>query len=201
MKHPVSVYAEMTPNPDVMKFVTDRKLLPAGVTVEFTTKAQTLGFSPLAEEIFNFPFVTRVFISGSFVSVTKDDTLGWDMIVSQMREYLWEWLSDHLEAVTTVPDPASSDVDANADPSIVELDLPAHEIDDKIRELIAEFVQPAVENDGGAIEYKGFSNGVVHVRMRGACAGCPSSSQTLKSGIERLLQSYLPEIQEVVAST
>ncbi|MDG2426467.1 MAG: NifU family protein [Flavobacteriales bacterium] len=201
MKHPVSVYTEMTPNPDVMKFVTDRELLPAGVTVEFTTKAQTLGFSPLAEEIFNFPFVTRVFISGSFVSVTKDDTLGWDMIVSQMREYLWEWLSDHLEAVTEVPDPASCDVDANADPSIVELDLPAHEIDDKIRELIAEFVQPAVENDGGAIEYKGFSNGVVHVRMRGACAGCPSSSQTLKSGIERLLQSYLPEIQEVVAST
>ena len=210
MKHPISVYAEMTPNPDVMKFVTDREFLAAGTTAEFTNKAQAIGFSPLAEELFNFPFVTRVFISGNFVSVTKDDTLSWDMITMQMRTYMNEWLSDNLEAVSNIPEPVSHANSASAPEAFPSAGstastaaqlLPPHEIDEKVKDLIKEYIQPAVESDGGAIEYQGFENGVVHVIMRGACSGCPSSSQTLKGGIERLLQSHLPEVVEVVAST
>jgi Fe-S cluster biogenesis protein NfuA len=206
MKHPISIYAEMTPNPDVMKFVTDRALISEGSTAEFTSKSQATGYSPLAVELFNFPFVARVFISGNFVSVTKDDTLSWDMIAMQMRTYMHEWLTDNLEAVTLIPEPdhANSDEAPASDrkggqASTAASSFAAHEIDEKILALIEEYIQPAVENDGGAIEYRGFSEGVVHVAMRGACAGCPSSSQTLKGGIERLLQQHLPEVKEVVS--
>jgi len=85
MSHPVSVYAEMTPNPEVMKFVADRALIEGNAQAEFTSKAECSGHSSLAEELFNFPFVAGVFISGNFVSVTKDDTIGWEMITMQMR--------------------------------------------------------------------------------------------------------------------
>ena len=91
---PTSVYAEMTPNPAVMKFVADRKLVPGQEQLEFRSKAEAVLCSPLATELFNFPFVTNVFISGSMVSVTKDDSLGWEMIVQQLREYVREWLME-----------------------------------------------------------------------------------------------------------
>lgn len=96
---PTSVYAEMTPNPAVMKFVADRALAPGNVQLEFRSKNEAALCSPLATELFNFPFVTSVFVSGPMVSVTKDDSLGWEMIVQQLREYIREWLMDHQDAV------------------------------------------------------------------------------------------------------
>ena len=96
---PTSVYAEMTPNPAVMKFVADRTLVPHSHQLEFRTKAEAMTCSPLATELFNFPFVTGVFMSGSMVSVTKDESLGWEMIVQQLRTYITEWLMEHAEAV------------------------------------------------------------------------------------------------------
>ena len=103
MSTPTSVYAEMTPNPEVMKFVADRPLIDGPAQAEFTSKAECAGYSSLAEELFNFPFVTGVFISGTFVSVTKDDSLGWEMIAMQMREYIQQWLTEHATAVEEVP--------------------------------------------------------------------------------------------------
>ena len=95
MSIPTSVYAEMTPNPAVMKFVADRPLIAEQFQAEFRSKEEASWCSPLAEELFNFPFVQAVFISGAFVSVSKDESLGWEMIVQQLREYIREWLMEH----------------------------------------------------------------------------------------------------------
>ena len=208
MNTPTSVYAEMTPNPEVMKFVADRPLIEGNAQAEFTSKADCTGHSSFAEELFNFPFVTGVFISGTFVSVTKDDTIGWEMITMQMREYIQGWLSEHDPAVEQVP-PAQAPTES-ASPSgsaesagavtLDDADIVPTEYDDAIKALLEEFVRPAVEADGGAIDFRAFVEGTVHVRLRGACAGCPSSTATLKDGIERLLTSKLDVVESVVAS-
>ena len=214
-KIPTSVYAEMTPNPAVMKFVADRKLTTGQEQLEFRSKNEALLCSPLATELFNFPFVTNVFISGSMVSVTKDDSLGWEMIVQQLREYIREWLMDHEHAVeadkvenalpqlgtpqSDGPPQAAEGLDSYAVKFIAEEDILPSEHDETIKQLLEEFVRPAVEQDGGAIDFKAFKEGTVYVHLRGACSGCPSSTQTLKGGIEQLLKSKIEAVEEVVA--
>ena len=212
---PTSVYAEMTPNPAVMKFVADRALTPGSEQLEFRSKSEAMLCSPLATELFNFPFVTSVFISGAMVSVTKDDSLGWEMIVQQLREYIREWLMDNAHAVDAskleeaIPQLGAPSADAPA-PSfeglapeavkfIAEEDIVPSKHDDTIKHLLEEFVRPAVEQDGGAIDFKAFKDGTVYVHLRGACSGCPSSTQTLKGGIEQLLKSKIDDVEEVVA--
>ena len=162
-------------------------------------------------ELFHFPFVTNVFISGPFVSVTKDESLGWEMIVQQLREYIREWLMEHdvavdaaqlaeVEEQLTQPKPQAEATAAPNTPDFIrDEDIVPTEQDEAIRSLLDEFVRPAVEQDGGAIDFKAFKEGTVYVHMRGACSGCPSSMQTLKGGIEQLLTSKIPEVQEVVA--
>ena len=212
---PTSVYAEMTPNPAVMKFVADRALAPGDHQLEFRSKTEAMLCSPLATELFNFPFVTSVFVSGQMVSVTKDESLGWEMIVQQLREYIREWLMDHEHAVDAdkvdaalpqlgapsedAPVAATAGLDPEAVKFIAEEDIVPTEHDDAIKQLLEEFVRPAVEQDGGAIDFKAFKDGTVYVHLRGACSGCPSSTQTLKGGIEQLLKSKLEAVEEVVA--
>lgn len=212
---PTSVYAEMTPNPAVMKFVADRALTPGSEQLEFRSKSEAMLCSPLATELFNFPFVTNVFISGAMVSVTKDDSLGWEMIVQQLREYIREWLMDHAQAVDAskleeaipqlgahsadTPAPSFEGLAPEAVKFIAEEDIVPSEHDDTIKQLLEEFVRPAVEQDGGAIDFKAFKDGTVYVHLRGACSGCPSSTQTLKGGIEQLLKSKIDDVEEVVA--
>lgn len=204
-KIPTSVYAEMTPNPSVMKFVVDRMLIDGGAQAAYLSKVEARDSSPLAEELFNFPFVTAVFISGNYVAVTKDDSLGWEMIVQQLREYLRDWLMENSISVTRVPDmlpepPAPTMAAGATQPDFLpESEIVPSEYDDQIKHLLDQFVRPAVEQDGGAIDFKAFKEGKVYVHMRGACAGCPSSMQTLKSGIENLLRTHIPAVSEVVA--
>ena len=213
---PTSVYAEMTPNPAVMKFVADRTLVPHSHQLEFRTKAEAMTCSPLATELFNFPFVTGVFMSGSMVSVTKDESLGWEMIVQQLRTYITEWLMEHAEAVeeaklenavASLGQRPSEGTDAPSNDALqqegvfIDLkDIEPTEHDDTIRQLLEEFVRPAVEQDGGAIDFVAFKEGTVYVHLRGACSGCPSSTQTLKGGIEQLLKSKMAVVEEVVAA-
>ena len=213
---PTSVYAEMTPNPAVMKFVADRTLVPHSYQLEFRTKAEAMTCSPLATELFNFPFVTGVFMSGSMVSVTKDESLGWEMIVQQLRTYITEWLMEHAEAVeegklenavaslgqrpSEGTDAPSNDVPQPEGVFIDLKDVQPTEHDDTIKQLLEEFVRPAVEQDGGAIDFVAFKEGTVYVHLRGACSGCPSSTQTLKGGIEQLLKSKMDVVEEVVAA-
>jgi Fe-S cluster biogenesis protein NfuA len=204
-KIPTSVYAEMTPNPATMKFVADRLLLTGGIQVEYKSKAEAKGSSPLAEELFNFPFVTNVFVAQNFVTVTKDNSLEWDMIVMQLREYVREWLMDNEVAVSAIPaelmSRSSAKIQEAATPgaSVVNReDFKPSEHDEAIMALLEEFVRPAVENDGGAIDFVAYSDKKVFVEMKGSCAGCPSSTATLKGGIENLLKAKLPNIVEEV---
>ena len=210
-KIPTSVYAEMTPNPTTMKFVADRELVTGGHQLDFVTTEEAELCSPLAVELFHFPFVTGVFISGSIVSVKKDDSLGWEMIVSQLREYIREWLMDNEFAVeegkveraikfmgVSTPVPANPDSEVSEN-FIPESDIEPSEDDDEIVRLLDEFVKPAVEQDGGAIDFVAFKEGTVYVNLRGACSGCPSSTQTLKGGIEQLLSSKIEAVKDVVA--
>tara|TARA_B100000427_G_scaffold322393_1_gene324330 strand:+ start:546 stop:1199 length:654 start_codon:yes stop_codon:yes gene_type:complete len=210
-KIPTNVYAEMTPNPTTMKFVADRQLISSGHQLEFLNPEQAALCSPLAVELFHFPFVTGVFISGTIVAVTKDDSLGWEMIVNQLREYIREWLmenefaveSDKVDSALEILGESTSEIshdEGNIPVDFIkEADIQPSEFDDEIKKLLEEFVRPAVEQDGGAIDYVAFKDGSVYVHLRGACSGCPSSTQTLKGGIEQLLKSKLDAVEEVVA--
>jgi Fe-S cluster biogenesis protein NfuA len=210
-KIPTSVYAEMTPNPSAMKFVADRILISGGMQVEYRSKTEAKGSSALAEELFNFPFVTNVFISGPFVTVTKDESLGWEMIVMQLREYIREWLMDNEVAVSAVTAELvhrASDmgVEANAQgaprSSVDYAAFEPTEHDEEIKFLLNEFVRPAVEMDGGAIDFMAYKDKRVYVQLKGSCSGCPSSTATLKGGIENLLKAKMPDIvEEVVAES
>ena len=196
MNVPVTVYAEMTPNPSTMKFVANKYLLISGDSVEFSSSADAKGYSPMAEQLLQFPFVKNVFIAANFVTITKTDNVPWDFITMELREFVKDWIAEGKDVLIQMPAPkpateVSGEIKGYA-PS---------EYDDAIRSLLDEYVRPAVENDGGAIEFLGYNEGTVTVAMRGSCAGCPSSTATLKGGIENLLKSHLPEVKEVVAET
>ena len=203
-KIPTSVYAELTPNPAAMKFVADRTLISGGLQVEYRNQKEARGSSPLAEEIFHFPFVKSVFISSNYITVLKDESLGWEMIVQQLREYIRDWLMSNEVTVSAVPTELLSRAEASevseSKTTRVRPEVTPSPYDDEIRFLLDEFVRPAVESDGGAIDFVAYKDKVVYVEMRGSCSGCPSSTATLKGGIENLLKSKLPDVvEEVVA--
>ena len=195
MKVPVTVYAEMTPNPTTMKFVVNKHLLGAGDSAQFNSMAEAKGFSPLAAELFSLPFVKGVFLASNFVTITKTDNLSWDFITMELREFIKEWIGDAKDVLIAMPSP-NDPIAEDAAPKKV---FAPSEYDDAIQNLLEEYVQPAVANDGGQIDFRGYENGIVTVLLKGSCAGCPSSTATLKGGIESLLKQHLPEIQEVIA--
>jgi Fe-S cluster biogenesis protein NfuA len=191
---PVTLYAEMTPNPLTMKFVANKFLLINDASAEFNEAQEAKGFSPLAEALFQFPFVDGVFMSGNFITVTKTDNVDWDFIVMELRDFIREWIASGKDILVMMPAPKQTTAD---DKPIKE--FAPSEFDAEIVDLLNQYVRPAVENDGGAIDYVGFEAGIVTVEMKGSCAGCPSSTQTLKNGIEQLLKSSIEEVKEVVA--
>ncbi|MFM7725139.1 MAG: NifU family protein [Flavobacteriales bacterium] len=207
-KIPTAVYAEMTPNPAAMKFVADRALITGGLQIEYRSKSEAKGSSALAEELFNFPFVTSVFISSNYVTVLKDESLGWEMIVQQLREYIREWLMENEVAVSAVSadlvnrtrETATGNDTASKTSATDYSSFEPTEYDEEIRFLLHEYVRPAVESDGGAIDFMAYRDKKVYVQLKGSCSGCPSSTATLKGGIENLLKAKMPDIvEEVVA--
>lgn len=198
MSIPVTVYSEMTPNPSTMKFVANKHLLGTGDSVEFHTMQEAKGFSPLAEELFNLPFVKGVFIASNFVTITKTDNLSWDFITMELREFIRNWISEGKDVLIQMPQKNAPVEDSTTEGESKKVYTPS-EYDDAIKSLLDEYVRPAVANDGGAIDFRGYENGVVTVVMKGSCAGCPSSTQTLKGGIEQLLKQHLPDVTEVIA--
>lgn len=192
----VTVYAEMTPNPASMRFVSSRQLVQEGRLLEFRNPDEPIGVSPLAEKVFNLPFVTGVFISGNFITVTKNDAVTWDLVQMELREYIQEYLNADGRAVYEDA-PAQALADANERASThAESTGPE---DEKIIQALEEYIRPAVEGDGGHIAFRSFKDGVVTVTLRGSCSGCPSSMITLKQGIENLLKHEVPGVREVVA--
>lgn len=197
-KVPITIYAEMTPNPSTMKFIANKPLLITGESVEFKSIEEAKGFSPLAEELFNFPFVKGVFMASNFITVTKNEALSWDFVTMELREFIRVFLQDGKEVLVKMPKPKPEPVVEDKKDAEKKVYAPS-EYDEAIMNLLDEYVRPAVEGDGGAIEFRNFEDGVVTVLLKGSCAGCPSSTATLKGGIENLLMQHLPAVKEVVA--
>ncbi len=185
----VSIYTEATPNPDSLKFVMNKMLL-TGRSVDFE-RGDEVAFAPLAEAIFNeFSFAKGVFIMNNFVTVRKDGDIDWFEVKSSISDFIKNWVSEGKTIVGEIPetDNISGEMDGDA-------------IVAKIKQMLDQYVKPAVEMDGGAIQFKSFDNGIVTLMMQGSCSGCPSSTVTLKSGIEGLLRRMVPEVKEVVAES
>jgi Fe-S cluster biogenesis protein NfuA len=193
---PVSVYAEMTPNPATRRFVTSIMLVPDGRMLEFRTPQEAEGVSPLAVKVFNLPFVTGVFITSNFITVTKNDIVTWDLVDLELREYIQEYMNTDGRVVSNDA-PAQALADANE--RAVSHAEPADDIERQIITVLDEYVSPAVAGDGGHIAFRSFKDGVVAVDLRGSCSGCPSSMVTLKGGVENLLKQMVPGVREVVA--
>ena len=194
-KIPVSLYAEATPNPNVMKFTANKMLVDTRI-YEFNNRAEAIE-SPLALELFGFSFVDSVFIGNNFVSVSKKENgIEWADIVMEMREFIRDYLVD---GGLVIKENAKAKDDIPVIQHKEELNRSFNEIEQKIADLLDEYVRPAVEQDGGFISLKKYEDGIVTVSLQGACSGCPSSSQTLKGGIEGLLKMMPNEVIEVVA--
>ncbi len=187
-KNPVTIYAESTPNPEVIKFVANKKLVNS--IYEYTSIDEA-NSSPLASELFHFPFVKSVFIDQNYVSITKYNVAEWDDITMELREFIRSFLENGKEIIS---DKASKTVEQKQE----ELDRKFEDLDDISKEIInilEEYVKPAVASDGGNIEFKSYDKNskVVKVILQGACSGCPSSTITLKNGIENMLKEMLKD--------
>lgn len=181
----------MTPNPETMKFVANKLLYP-GKSIDFPD-VETAKPSPLATELFGFPFIKSVFIASNFVTLTKTADTDWNDVIPAIREFLKEYLEEgkaviNEEEVATRKTESSNDVLAD-DSDVVK----------RIKELLDNYVRPAVEMDGGAIQFRSYDDGVVNLMLQGSCSGCPSSMITLKAGIEGMMKRMIPEVKEVVA--
>lgn len=191
-KIPVEVYAESTPNPSVLKFVANLKLVDNDLEFKNSEEGKN---APLAVELFKFPYVKEIFISENYVSITKKDTVEWNEITVEIRSFIRQFIADGktIALATAVPQKVS------------EVYMPDIELDDvskQIIDILEEYIKPAVAADGGNIMFQSYSpdSKTVNVILQGACSGCPSSTITLKNGIENMLKQLIPgKINEVVA--
>jgi Fe-S cluster biogenesis protein NfuA len=194
LKRNTMIYTELSPNPNSMKFVLNFEIVPEGLSFDYPDMASAMDeskASPLAADIFQFHFVQRVFLSSNFITITKDSDIEWEECLFDLKKFLKIFFDENnsVFAQKTI-DSNTLVVDAN-DSTIVA----------KIKATLDQYVRPAVESDGGAINFSSFDeeSGLVKVFLQGSCSGCPSATITLKSGIERLLTSMVPEVKLVEA--
>jgi Fe-S cluster biogenesis protein NfuA len=191
-KIPVSVYAESTPNPAVMKFVANKPLVPQSVEFKNIDEAKN---APLAQKLFHLPFVKEVFLDANYVSITKFEITEWDEVVMEVREFIRAFIEEGNIILTETP--AAIEINENKETSE---NLNATE--QQIVSILDEYIKPAVASDGGNIVFDSYDEveKEVHVVLQGACSGCPSSTFTLKNGIETMLKEMMPgKIATVVA--
>lgn len=187
-KRHVNLYLEANPNPNSLKFVANFMLLPEGESFDYPDAASAES-SPLAQQLFAYDYVERVFFMSNFVTVTKKDHVEWVEIQSELKQTIQKYLEEERAIVLqnaplTAQQPNENDT----------------EIEKQIKGILDEYIRPAVESDGGAIQFHSFEDGVVKVLLQGSCSGCPSSTVTLKAGIENLLKRMLPnDIKSVEA--
>ncbi|HEY8398744.1 MAG TPA: NifU family protein [Flavihumibacter sp.] len=189
----ISIYTEMTPNPETMKFVANKLLYP-GRSIDLPDM-ESAKASPLAVELFGFPFIKSVFIASNFVTLTKTPETEWSDVIPSIRQFLKDYLEEgkvvvNEDEVIALKPQGSNEVSADDD-----------DVVKRIKELLENYVKPAVEMDGGAIQFKSYHDGVVNLMMQGSCSGCPSSMITLKAGIEGMMKRMIPEVKEVVAES
>jgi len=188
------IQTEATPNPATLKFLPGRVVLE-GEAVDFRTREEAEQHSPLAAKLFAVPGVAGVFLGYDFVSVSKEEGREWQHLNPAILGIIMEYMLSGQPVLREAADKAALPHEAGEefyDPADAPLVA-------TIKELIEERVRPAVANDGGDITFRGYENGIVYLNMRGACAGCPSSTATLKRGIENLLRHFVPEVAGVEA--
>ena len=198
---PYIIYAEETPNPSSLKFVANKLLLVSGASADYVSAGETAD-APLAAQLFKFPFVKRIFIQSNYVTVTKVDQLEWEEIRDELRTFITQYLNDGKVIVTKLPQTHVAKDSSFKDTVEVNTQhaAPSNDVENKIIEVLEQYIRPAVEQDGGLITFKELKDGIVTVQMRGSCSGCPSSTMTLKAGIEALLKRLLPDqVKEVVS--
>jgi Fe-S cluster biogenesis protein NfuA len=178
------IQTEHTPNPATLKFLPGVQVMKSG-TANYVV-ADDAKNSPLATRLFGVEGISGVYLGADFITATKSNDKEWEIMKPQILGAIMEHFQSGQEAID------SGDTISDDDGDLDEISL-------QIKELIETKVRPAVAQDGGDIVYKGFENGVVFVHMQGACSGCPSSTATLKSGIENMLRHYIPEVTEVRA--
>lgn len=177
-----NVYTEITPNPATRKFLVNKLL--TNNSIDFATK-ESAEKSHFARELFKFNFVTGVFFASNFVTITKSETASWEDIEPILKEFVKGAVESELNIV---------------EKEVAQASFEGSETEIKIQQILHDYIRPAVEQDGGAISYRSFKEGIVTVELRGSCSGCPSSTITLKSGIENLLKRMVPEVTEVVSA-
>jgi Fe-S cluster biogenesis protein NfuA len=192
-KVPVEIYSEVTPNPSVLKFVANKKLVAFDLEYKNIEEAKN---SPLATELYNFSFVKEIFISENYVSITKFDVVEWSEITNEIRGFIKQFIADGKTIVDKSVQPKSKEQQGG---------IQLEDLDDISKQIIAildEYIKPAVAADGGNILFQSYEQEtkVVNVILQGACSGCPSSTITLKNGIENMLKQLIPgQIEHVVA--
>ena len=191
-KIPTTVYAESTPNPSVMKFVANKPLVPESFEFKNIDEAK---ISPLAQKLFHFPFIKEIFINSNYISITKYEINSWDEVVMEIREFVRSFLE---EGNTVIKESIELKKDFKNASDFENL----NELEKQIISILKEYIQPAVASDGGNIEFDSYDSNKKSVRviLQGACSGCPSSTLTLKNGIETMLKEMMPgKIENVVA--
>lgn len=178
----INVFTERTPNPSTMKFLVNKLLINGSLDYPDKESAQE---SPFARELYKFNFVDGVFFASNFVTVTKTEDAEWEDI----EELLKEFVKGAVESELLIKEHGHQG----------DVTFEGTETEQKIQQILHDYVRPAVEQDGGAIDYKSYQEGIVTVILKGSCSGCPSSMYTLKAGIEGLLKRMVPEVSEVVA--
>lgn len=193
-KMPVMLYTEQTPNPETLKYVANC-LIYRGIA-DFREKELAEQWSPMANSLMELPYVKSVYLNNNFVTITKEINYEWNDIMLRLKSFIKEFVesggvvvkegfSEYMEKMA-------------AENNAAQFSGENGDIARRVKDLIDMYVKPAVESDGGNIEFKSFENGVVNVIMQGSCSGCPSSTVTLKAGIEGMLKRMIPEVREVV---
>ena len=188
-----SLYAESTPNPDVMKFVANKMLVQENIEVLSINESKNY---PIAKALFSFPFVKSVFLSSNYIAIRKSKDVEWENIAIQLRSFISEFLNntdqkDEIILKRTEKKEEKDEVNKKK----------FNSEEEEISEIINQYIKPAVESDGGSITLESFKMGIVKLNLSGACSGCPSASLTLKQGIETLLKDKLGDkIKDVIAT-
>ena len=190
------LYTEQTPNPESLKFVTNRMLYRG--TADFREEELAREWSPVAAALFDLPYVKGVYVCNNFITVSKELNYAWEDIMLKLKEFIKNYIEEGGEVIKEGFEAEMARIE-EAQGVGYQYSEDEAEIVKKIKELIDTYVKPAVEMDGGNIEFKSFNEGTVNVVLQGSCSGCPSSTVTLKAGIEGMLKRMVPEVQEVVA--
>ncbi|XP_062926756.1 NFU1 iron-sulfur cluster scaffold homolog, mitochondrial-like isoform X3 [Mobula hypostoma] len=175
-----------TPNPNSLKFLIGRQIVESG-SIDFPN-VDSARSSPLAKQLFQIEGVKSVFFGPDFITITRESQVEWNILKPQVSAVLVDFFASGVPLITDVLQPDSASTDSEEDDEVVAM----------IKELLDTRIRPTVQEDGGDVIFKGFENGVVKLKLLGSCTGCPSSVITLKSGIQNMLQFYIPEVDEVV---